>query len=271
MSSNNKILTKKEFKSAFLRSLMLSCDWNFERQQHVGFCFSMIPFINKLYQNKEDRIEAYKRHMEFYNTHVTLSPFIMGVVAAMEEENSLNSDFDTSSISAVKVALMGPLAGIGDSLIAGTLRMVLTGAVAGLCAAGNILGPILFLLGYNIPNFVIRYMGLKKGYELGTSFISKISNSEVFQKVTEAISIIGLMVLGAMVATLVTVNTPLTFGVGENVTSLQETLDGIFPCMLPLAMTGIMYKLMKKGVKPIWLILATIVLGVVAFSLGIIA
>ena len=60
MSSNNKILTKKEFKSAFLRSLMLSCDWNFERQQHVGFCFSMIPFINKLYQNKEDRIEAYK-------------------------------------------------------------------------------------------------------------------------------------------------------------------------------------------------------------------
>ena len=76
MSSNEKILTKKEFKSGFIRSLMLSCDWNFERQMHVGFCFSMIPFIDKLYKNKQDRAEAYKRHMEFYNTHVTPSIYL---------------------------------------------------------------------------------------------------------------------------------------------------------------------------------------------------
>lgn len=271
MSSNEKILTKKEFKSGFIRSLMLSCDWNFERQMHVGFCFSMIPFIDKLYKNKQDRAEAYKRHMEFYNTHATLHPFILGVVAAMEEENAQNPEFDTSSISAVKIALMSPLAGIGDSLLAGTLRMVLTGAVAGLCAAGSILGPILFLLGYNIPNFAIRYLGLKKGYELGTEFISKISNSETFHKVTEAISIVGLMVLGAMVATLVTVNTPLTYGIGDNMTALQDTLDSIFPCMLPLATTGLMYKLMKKGISPIILIVATMILGIAGFALGIIA
>jgi len=136
ISNNVNKLTKKELRSLFWRSFTTSHSWNYERQQHMAFCYSMIPVINKLYKRKEDRIEAYQRHLEFYNSQATMHPFIAGIVAAMEEENSNNPDFDTKSISSMKVALMGPLAGIGDSLLAGTLRIIATGIAAGFCVSG---------------------------------------------------------------------------------------------------------------------------------------
>ena len=111
--NSRKTLEKKQLKSLFWRSFTTSHAWHYERQQHMSFEFAMIPVINKLYDKEEDRIDAYKRHMEFYNCQTAMQPFICGVAAAMEEENANNEEFDTSSISAMKVALMGPLAGIG--------------------------------------------------------------------------------------------------------------------------------------------------------------
>lgn len=154
--NSRKTLEKKQLKSLFWRSFTTSHAWHYERQQHMSFEFAMIPVINKLYDKEEDRIDAYKRHMEFYNCQTAMQPFICGVAAAMEEENANNEEFDTSSISAMKVALMGSLAGIGDSLIGGTLRVIATGIVAGLCMSGSLLGPILFLLIYNIPTILLR-------------------------------------------------------------------------------------------------------------------
>lgn len=109
MSSSDatKKLGKKELRSLFLRSFSTSHAWHFERQQHMAFCWSMIPAIKKLYDRPEDRIAAYQRHLEFYNCHTTMQPLIGGIVCAMEEENANNEEFDTSSISSMKVALMG--------------------------------------------------------------------------------------------------------------------------------------------------------------------
>lgn len=198
-----------------------------------------------------------------------MHPFIAGIVAAMEEENSNNPDFDTKSISSMKVALMGPLAGIGDSLLAGTLRIIATGIAAGFCVSGNILGPILFLLIYNIPNIILRYFGVNKGYELGTKFMTKISNSNVMEKVTYATALVGLMVIGAMVAKLVVVTTPITIGIGKGKFALQDSLDSIFPKLLPLITTGIIYWLLKKKVKVIYLLIGILVFGIIFNALGI--
>lgn len=262
-------ITNKELRQGFWRSFTTSHSWNFERQQHIAFCYSMIPFINRLYDKKEERSEAYSRHLEFYNCQTTMQPFIVGITAAMEEENAKNSDFDTTSISAMKVALMGPLAGIGDSLIYSTLRILATGIVTGLCAAGNILGPILFLLLYNIPTIALRYFGITKGYEMGSSFISQISDSKIMDKITFAMSVVGLMVVGAMVALLVNVTTPIAFGSGEGQVLLQETLDGIFPKLLPLIVTGAIYKLVSKKTNVLFILLGILVFGVVLSMLGI--
>ncbi len=121
------VIGKKELRSIFLRSLSLEYSWNYERQQNMGYCFAMLPAIKKIYQKKEDQIAAAKRHMEFFNTTPYISTAVFGISTAMEESNARNEDFDTSSINNVKVALMGPLAGIGDSMFWGTLRVIATG------------------------------------------------------------------------------------------------------------------------------------------------
>ena len=101
-SSNEKKLTQKELNSIFWRTFTTSHAWHFERQQHMAFAFAMIPTIKKLYDNREDRIAAYKRHLEFYNCQTTMQPLIAGISAAMEEENANNEEFDTSSISSMR-------------------------------------------------------------------------------------------------------------------------------------------------------------------------
>ena len=253
--NSRKTLEKKQLKSLFWRSFTTSHAWHYERQQHMSFEFAMIPVINKLYDKEEDRIDAYKRHMEFYNCQTAMQPFICGVAAAMEEENANNEEFDTSSISAMKVALMGPLAGIG--------------VVAGLCMSGSLLGPILFLLIYNIPTILLRYFGVKFGYGLGNTLISKLSEGDLMKKLTMAMAIVGLMVIGAMVAMTVAVTTPIAFNINDTAFSLQETLDSIFPCLLPMAVTLGLYKLNKKHVSVLVQVIGIMVLGIVLGAIGI--
>ena len=140
-TSSNKI-TKRDLKSVFFRSLTMEYSWNYERQQHMGYCFSMLPIIRRVYKNKDDQVAAAKRHMEFFNTTPYVSTLILGISAAMEEANANEEDFDESSINSVKAALMSPLAGIGDSLFWGTLRVIATGLGVSLAMQGNILGPL---------------------------------------------------------------------------------------------------------------------------------
>ena len=269
MTMNSNKLTKKDLRQGFWRSFTTSHAWHYERQQHMSFAYSILPIINKLYKKPEERIDAYKRHLEFYNSHTAMHPFILGVTAAMEEENANNEDFDTSSISSMKVALMGPLAGIGDSLIGGTLRVLATGIVAGLCTQGTLLGPLLFLILYNVPTIFLRYFGITKGYQLGSTLISKIAKTNIMSRVTTAMSVIGLMVIGAMVSSLVRVSTPLAIGLGKSSISIQDTLNSIFPNLLPLIVTGIIYKLTAKRVNILVQLLGIMVISIVFGALGI--
>ena len=119
--TENKI-TEKELRSMFFRSLNFDGSFNYERQMSIGLCHSLAPVIKKLYPVKEDRVEALKRHSEFFNVTPAMAPLVLGITAAMEERNANEGGFDTNSINAVKASLMGPLSGIGDSLFWGTIR-----------------------------------------------------------------------------------------------------------------------------------------------------
>ena len=133
--------------------------------------------------------------MEFFNTTPYISTAVFGISTAMEESNARNEDFDTSSINNVKVALMGPLAGIGDSMFWGTLRVIATGIGTSLAMQGSILGPLLFWLIFNVPAFAVRYICLKFGYKFGTSFLNKIEESGMMPKLTFGAAVLGLMVM----------------------------------------------------------------------------
>ncbi len=105
---------KKELHSVFWRSFALQGAFNFERMQNIGYAYSMVPIIKKLYKNKEEQAQALDRHLEIFNTTPQMVPLILGISSAMEEENANNANFDEQSINAVKASLMGPLAGIGE-------------------------------------------------------------------------------------------------------------------------------------------------------------
>ena len=150
--TKGKKLTKKDLLAVFWNSLALEYSWNYERQQNMGYCNTMMPVINKLYKGDKEKHPG--GHGEAYGVFFNITPYIstaiIGITAAMEESNSENEDFDTSAISSVKASMMSPLAGIGDSLFWGTLRVIATGVGTSLALQGNILGAILFLLIFNV-------------------------------------------------------------------------------------------------------------------------
>ena len=245
MTTSNK-LTKKELNQVFWRSFGLEWSWNYERQMNMSYCYSMLPVIKKLYPNKEDQVAAMKRHLEFFNTTPQLATLILGISAAMEESNANDPEFDTESINSVKVSLMGPLAGIGDSFIWGTLRIIATGVGLSLANQGNILGPILFLLIFNLPAQGLRYYLMNTGYKLGSGFLAKIQQNGLMSKLTYAASVLGLMVVGGMTAENVAISFPLKFGSGNEATTLNDVFNNIMPGLMPLLFTLLVYYLLKK-------------------------
>ena len=151
MNSSEKKLTHKDLMGIFWRSFRQDAVWNFERQQNLGSAYTMSRVVGKLYEDdKEKRARALQRHVDFMAITPHLSTLLYGILAAMEEENANNSDFDESSISAVRASLMGPIAGIGDSLLWGTLRIIAAGIAISFSQNGSILGPLLFLLIINV-------------------------------------------------------------------------------------------------------------------------
>lgn len=173
----------------------------------------------------------------------------MGITAAMEEENANNTNFDEQSINAVKASLMGPLAGIGDSIFWGTLRIIAAGIGVSIAKDGSMFGPILFLLIYNIPNFLVRIFGLKLGYQVGVNSLERIQREGLMDKIMSVATIIGLSVVGGMVATMLSISTPLEFKISGAEIVVQDILDQILPNMLPLIFTFVIYRLIKKLVS----------------------
>lgn len=268
--TSEKKLTKKDIRGIFWRSLPMEFSWHYERQMHMGFAFMLAKIIQKLYgDDQEKRSAALQRHLEFFNCTPALSSFVGGIVASMEEKNADNEDFDTSSINTIKSALMGPLSGIGDSIILGTLRILAVGIGTSLALQGSILGPILFLFVFNVPNYLLHYFGAVKGYELGTDFLEKIQKSGLMEKFMFAAALLGVMVVGGMTNELVSVSTPLMIGVGDSASAVQDILDGIMPGLLSLAAMGIYYKLLDKKVNSVWLIVGTAALGILCAQFGI--
>lgn len=269
-TADERKLTKKDLNRVAVRSLGMEWDWNYERQMNMAFCYSMLPIIKKLYPNKDDQVQAMQRHLEFFNTTPHMSTLILGITAAMEEQNATDPEFETESINNVKVSLMGPLAGIGDSFIWGTLRIIATGVGVSLAAQGNILGPILFLLLFNIPAQGLRFYLMHAGYKLGSGFLAKVQESGLMDILTYGASVLGLMVIGGMTAENVSVNVPLVIGSGETATTLGEICNTIMPGLLPLAFTMLMYWLVsKKNVKTTTLLVALVVVGLAGSFFGI--
>ncbi|CBJ81691.1 PTS family enzyme IID, mannose-specific [Xenorhabdus bovienii SS-2004] len=270
-----KKLTQSDIRGVFLRSNLFQGSWNFERMQALGFCFSMVPAIRRLYpENTEERKQAIKRHLEFFNTHPYVAAPILGVTMAMEEQRANGANIDDGAINGIKVGLMGPLAGVGDPIFWGTVRPVFAALGAGIAMSGSMMGPILFFFLYNLVRLLTRYLGVAYGYKKGLDIVKDMGGG-FLQKMTEGASILGLFVMGALVNKWTKVNIPLvvsevpdpTTGVIK-VTTVQTILDQLMPGLMPLLLTfGCMW-LLRKKVNPLWIIMGFFILGIVGFRFG---
>lgn len=270
-SSNERKLGKKDLMRVFWRSCHQDASWNYERQQNLAAAYTMCGVVGKLYKDDDKRrSEALQRHLEFMAITPHISTLLYGILAAMEEENAVNDDFDETSISAVRASLMGPMAGIGDSLIWGTLRIIAAGIAISFSKDGSILGPILFLLIFNIPAWLLRYYCLIKGYELGVGFFKQVQQTGIMDKVTYAASVIGLMVIGCMSASMVYFELPVKVGSGDFAQPLQDYLNEVMPCLLPLAIFGLLYYFLGKKVKTTTILIIIIILSIILAYFGIV-
>lgn len=235
-SANQKKLTAGDIRGVFLRSNLFQGSWNFERMQALGFCFSMIPVIRRLYpENSEERKQAIKRHLEFFNTHPYVAAPVLGVTMAMEEQRANGADIDDGAINGIKVGLMGPLAGVGDPIFWGTVRPVFAALGAGIAMSGSLLGPLLFFILFNLVRLLTRYYGVSYGYKKGLDIVHDMGGG-FLQKMTEGASILGLFVMGALVNKWTNVNIPLVVSEIKNpetgevtITTVQTILNQLMP------------------------------------------
>ena len=260
----------KKVREFFWGSWQMEVMWNYENQQGASFMRGLSKTLDRLYcepDEVEKRKERYRAADEFYNSTPQMGAFILGVTAAMEEEYAAHPDeFDPKVISSVKTTLMGPLAGVGDAIIPGTIRPIAMSIGIALAQQGSILGPIIAMVISFVTSFSITWFGAKFGYTKGSELIKEISENNMFDKVMYGCSIAGLIIVGGMTATLVSIKTPLAMG---EALVLQTLLDGIMPCLLQLVGVLIMYRVVKKGWHPVIVVLACLVLGVVFKWLGI--
>ncbi|MGN0949267.1 MAG: PTS mannose transporter subunit IID [Mitsuokella sp.] len=272
-----KSLSKKDLVNIFIRSNFLLGSFNFERMQAIGFCVSLLPALRKVYKgDKPAMAAAMKRHLEFFNTQPFLASPIMGITAAMEEKKANGADISDQTISGVKVGLMGPLAGVGDPIFWGTLRPVLAALGAGIALTGSIMGPLIFFLVFNAIRLATNWYGVMYGYSKGTELVDEMGGNKM-RFLTEGSSVLGLLVMGALVAKWTTVNMPLvlssyTNSAGEQVTTTVQTiLDSLMPGIVPLLMTFACMWLLKKNVNPLIIILGLFALGIVGYAIGLFA
>ncbi|QLK87001.1 PTS mannose transporter subunit IID [Arsenophonus endosymbiont of Aphis craccivora] len=273
--TNLKKLTAGDIRGVFLRSNLFQGSWNFERMQALGFCFSMIPVIRRLYpENSEERKQAIKRHLEFFNTHPYVAAPVLGVTIAMEEQRANGADIDDGAINGIKVGLMGPLAGVGDPIFWGTVRPVFAALGAGIAMSGSLLGPLLFFILFNLVRLLTRYYGVTYGYKKGLDIVHDMEGG-FLQKMTEGASILGLFVMGALVNKWTNVNIPLVLSEIKNpntgevtMTTVQTILNQLMPGLVPLLLTfGCMW-LLRRKVNPLWIIIGFFILGIVGYWAG---
>lgn len=258
-----KVITKKDLNKMVWRSLFLQASFNYERMQACGWLYSILPGLRKIHKNKEDLSTAMKDHMEFFNTHPFLVTFIMGIVTAMEEHKE-----NRSTIRAIKVATMGPLGGIGDALFWLTALPIFVGIGASLGVQGNPMGAVIFLVLFNILHFGLRFGLMHYGYNTGTKAIKSLKEST--KQVAHAASIIGLTVVGGLIASYINLSTKWVVTAGEAKVAIQtDVLDKVMPKMLPLGYAFLMYYLLKKGLSPVKLVGLTVLIGVIGKVIGL--
>lgn len=272
-TNENKIITKKELrKSWFIWYLGAEVSNSYERLQSLIFCASMIPVLKKLYTTKETLSEALKRHLSFFNTEGIAGSIVQGITIAMEEQRAVSNDSSQDTmITSIKTGLMGPVAGIGDSIVWAAIMPIIIALFLPFAIQGSSLGAIMPIILYTGISMFIGYFLCIRGYTIGRNSILQLLQNGKIKDLIEGAAVLGLFMMGALAASYISIKTPLEIAVKNfQPIVLQQILDSIVPGLLELVAVFAIYFYMKKKGPNYNIIMGTIlVLSVIASVLGV--
>lgn len=242
---------------------------SYERLMSLGFCHAMLPVLKRLYPNKEDLADAMTRHMAFFNTENQFGALIPGMIASVEEERANGVEYSDEVINGLKIGLMGPLAGVGDTITQGLVKTILLAICVEMGLKGNVWGSVIFFVVYTAYILGVGYTMFFSGYKLGKNAFSKISDTSIVRKLTDCMGVLGMIVAGCMIANYVSIQTVASFTSGDTVIEIQALLDEIMPGILSVGTVFILYALIRKNVSVIKIMGALVVIGILGAFVGI--
>ncbi len=263
LKTNQEVITDNDIKKVSKRWIMASqITWNYEKMMGVGYLYSMLPILKKLYKKKEDLQDMMRNHVQFFNTTPHMGGFILGMDIVTEKESGKNIE----AVNGVKTGLMGPFAGVGDTIF-GVLIPTIFGSIAAYMGQnGNVAGVILWLI-VNIAILIFRYFTVGIGYNEGTKLIT--SAKDKLDALTHAATMLGIVVVGALIPTVVRANVVATFTAGDVSLAGQDILDQIMPKLVPcLVVLGVYTLLGKKKMTSTKAILLVMLASVVFYVIG---
>lgn len=265
-------LSKKDLRKVYTRWILgVEVSNSYERLQALSFCNALAKTLKKLYKDDDQGFkEALKRNIQFYNSEGIFGSIIVGATLSMEEEKSKGNPVEGEVITGFKTGLMGPIAGIGDTLVHGTIKPIILGIGASLALSGVFLGGIVPFL-YPLLTILMGYLFLTNGYSLGKESVMKMMTSGLVNKVIKSASVLGLFMMGALSSTYIKVKTPLKFSIGDaEPLVIQDILDSILHGILPLvAVFGIYFYFKLRGQHYNKLILWIIIISLITGFFGI--
>lgn len=267
------LLSNKEVKRSWINWLFNNqANYNYERMMGTGFLHAMVPIAKKLYKDDmEKQREMLRRHTGFFNCEPCLGSAIAGLTVAMEEQKAAGGEIEGEAVTSIKTGLMGPLSGIGDSIIQGVIVPLLLAFAIDMASGGSVVAPIVYSLVMIAVVFGISYTLFMTGYKKGSGAILNILENGIVNKIIAGANIMGCMVLGALVANYVSMSCGIQIQqTADSVFSVQEQLfDTIIPKLLPLLLTLGSYKMLKKGWSSVKVLLLIVIIGVIGGVTGI--
>ena len=265
--SKSKITMDKDIKKTFWRWYFFGqAGWNYEKMQGQGYYYAMYPMLQKLYGNSDDGVTAAMNELQFFNTNNTMAPIILGVDNALQEHQGVAA---TDAIAGLKTGMMGPLAGIGDTLFAVIPNTIIGSIASYMALKGNALGLVLWIA-FGILRLTIMRSFFAMGYREGVKLISNLGDR--LKKITNAANVLGMTVIGALIPSVITATWAYSFKNGGVKVSIQSLADQIMPSLAPALVVLLTYWLLgRKKMNSTRVTLILILVGILAFNLKIFA
>ena len=282
-----KTVSKKTLHKSFLNWFFWNgCSQQAETMLGMAFGQSMAPVVEELYDSKEDRAAALQRHITLFNTESQVGSICNGIAIGMEEQLA-NGNGSAEAIQEAKVALIGPTSAIGDSLWVATiipLLLTICLSIANAIPSAPWVGALIYIIVYPAGTYLLSWKLFNLGYKAGLDGIQRFMASGQLDRIMQAISILGLIVVGALTASFVSCSLNIDIKTATqvfdeatgayvpgmiSVFNLDNLLNSVFPSIVPLGLTLGVYRLYtKKNWTPLAIMGLILVLAAVLTAIG---